>query len=142
MEQRVSLITLGVSDLARARRFYEEGFGWVPHHKTQGDVAFYQLPGMALGLFPRTELLKDATLPEDTPAGVIMSIAINARSIEEVDAIFAEAIKAGATVAKQPETVFWGGYSGYFRDPDGHLWEVAWNPGFPIAEDGTVSLGD
>ena len=142
MEQRVSLITLGVDDLARARRFYEEGLGWEPHHKSGDDIAFYQLSGIALTLFPRPALLDDAKLPQDTPRGTVMSIALNARSKGEVDTIFAEVAAAGARVIKPPEEVYWGGYSGYFADPDGHLWEVAWNPGFPIAEDGTISLGE
>lgn len=140
MEQRISLITLGVDDLARARRFYEDGLGWTPHHKSEGDIAFYQLAGIGMALFPRTELLDDAKLPADTPRGTMMSIAINARSTDDVDAIFAQAIAAGARSVKAPEEVFWGGYSGYFADSDGHLWEVAWNPGFAIAEDGTVNL--
>ncbi len=142
MEQRVSLITLGVEDLARARRFYEEGLGWKPHYKSEGDIAFYQLPGMGLALFPRVALLDDAKLPADTPRGTVMSIALNARSKDEVDAIFAEVAATGARIVKPPEEVFWGGYSGYFADPDGHLWEVAWNPGFPVADDGTISLGE
>lgn len=142
MEQRVSLITLGVDDLARARQFYEDGLGWTPHHKSEGDIAFYQLPGMGLALFPRAALLEDAKLPADTPRGAILSLALNARSTDEVDAIFAEVAAAGARIVKPPEEVYWGGYSGYFADPDGHLWEVAWNPGFPVAEDGTVSLGE
>ncbi|HAX25245.1 MAG TPA: glyoxalase [Chloroflexi bacterium] len=140
MDQRISLITLGVDDLARARRFYEEGLGWTPHRKSEGDIVFYQLPGIALALYPRAALLDDATLPSDTPRGAVLSIAINARSKEEVDAIFAEVAAADARIVKPPEDVFWGGYSGYFSDPDGHLWEVAWNPGFAIAKDGTISL--
>ncbi len=142
MEQRVSLITLGVDDLARARRFYEQGLGWTPHHKSGDGIAFYQLPGMGLALFGRRDLLDDARLPADTPRGTVMSIALNARSKEEVDSIFAEVEAAGGRITKRPEDIYWGGYSGYFMDPDGHLWEVAWNPGFPIAEDGTVSLGE
>ena len=134
MDQRVSLITLGVADLARARRFYEEGLGWTPL-SAQDSVCFYQLPGIVFGLFGKDDLAEDAKRPIDGAFSGI-TIAINGRDRAEVDAIFAQALAAGATELKRPEEVFWGGYSGYFADLDGHTWEVAHNPGATITEDG------
>ncbi|MGQ3016949.1 VOC family protein [Phenylobacterium sp.] len=139
MDQRLSLITLGVDDLPRARRFYEEGLGWSPV-SVNDDVCFYQLPGLALGLFGRAALAEDAKRPIDgTFSGV--TIAINEKSPEAVNATFAEALAAGAKSLKSPEPVFWGGYSGYFADPDGHVWEVAHNPGSVIGADGSTTFG-
>lgn len=138
MEQRISLITLGVDDLARARRFYEGGLGWRPTSEHE-DVCFYQLPGLALGLFGREALAQDARRPiEGGFSGV--TIAINQRSPADVDRVLAEAAAAGATLLKPAETVFWGGYSGYFADLDGHVWEVAHNPGCTIHPDGSTTF--
>ncbi len=138
MEQRVSLITLGVNDLSRARRFYEQGLGWTPADAPEG-VVFYQLAGIALALFGRDDLADDARHPIDgTFSGI--TIAINQRSEAEVDAVLAQAAAAGATMLKPAERVFWGGYSGYFADPDGHVWEVALNPGWTINDDGTLTI--
>lgn len=138
MEQRISLITLGVDDLARARRFYEGGLGWRPASEHE-DVCFYQLPGLALGLFGREALAQDARRPiEGGFSGV--TIAINQRSPADVDRVLAEAAAAGATLLKPAETVFWGGYSGYFADLDGHVWEVAHNPGCTIHPDGSTTF--
>ncbi|HYD99633.1 MAG TPA: VOC family protein [Alphaproteobacteria bacterium] len=141
MEQRLSLITLGVADLARSRRFYESGLGWTPSAASQDDVVFFQLGGIALSLYPRPLLAEDARLADAGPApfGGI-ALAYNARTKAEVDAVLAKAVAAGAALLKPAQDAFWGGYSGYFADPDGHPWEVAWNPGFPIAEDGSVRL--
>lgn len=141
MEQRVSLITLGVADLDRARAFYE-ALGWERSLKSLEGVVFFQTGCMALGLYPRDKLAEDAKIPAEGAGFSGITLAYNARSREEVDAVFAEAVGVGAKPVKQPEEVFWGGYSGYFADPDGHLWEVAWNPGFPIAEDGAVTIPD
>lgn len=138
-EQRLSLITLGVEDLDRARRFYEAAFGWRPHPGPEG-VVFFQMNGIVLGLFPRAELAKDAGVPLPPAPGPV-SLAWNGRSEAEVDAVFASAVKAGASALKPPEKVFWGGYSGYVSDPDGHLIELAYNPFWTIGEDGSVSLG-
>jgi catechol 2,3-dioxygenase-like lactoylglutathione lyase family enzyme len=138
MEQRVSLITLGVDDLARARRFYEDGLGWTPTHALE-SVCFYQLPGLALALFGREALAEDANRPVDGRFSGV-TIAINERSKADVDVTFAQALAAGATATKAPEDVFWGGYSGYFADPDGHCWEVAWNPQCVIGEDGATTF--
>jgi len=142
MEPRISLITLGVADIARSTEFYTR-LGWTPAPPSNDSVTFFQAGGMILGLYGRRALADDAGLPPLVAAeeeSVRMSLAYNTRSKEDVDAVLAEAEKAGAEIVKPAEDVFWGGYSGYFADPDGHLWEVAWNPGFPIAEDGTISL--
>ena len=138
MEQRLSLITLGVEDLDRSHRFYEAAFGWRAHPGPEG-VVFFQMNGMVLGLFPRVELAKDAgvSLP---PAPGPFSLAWNGRSEAEVDAAFEAALAAGAAPVKRPEKAFWGGYSGYVADPDGHLIELAYNPFWTIAEDGSISL--
>lgn len=140
MEQRLSLVTLGVADLARARRFYEDGLGWKRGNAEDG-IAFYQMPGAILALWSRPALAEDAGVadPGTSPfAGV--ALAYNARSREEVDAVLAEALAAGATLRKAAHDTVWGGYSGYFADPDGHLWEVAHNPFWTIAEDGAIRL--
>ena len=138
MEQRISLITLGVDDLARARRFYEEGLGWQAKDAPEG-VVFYQLPGIALALFGRDDLANDAHHPVDGRFSGI-TIAINQRTEADVDAVLSQAAAAGATILKPAEKVFWGGYSGYFADLDGHVWEVAVNPGWTINGDGTLSI--
>ena len=138
MEQRISLITLGVDDLPRARRFYEDGLGWRPT-SAQEAVCFYQLPGLALGLFGREALAQDARRPIDGGFSGV-TIAINERSPADVDRVLAEAAAAGATILKPAETVFWGGYSGYFADLDGHVWEVAHNPGCRIDPDGSTTF--
>lgn len=139
MEQRLSLVTLGVADLARSRRFYEEGLGWTKNNAEE-EVAFYQLNGLIFALWTRPDLAEDANI-EDTGATFSgMALAFNTRSHDEVDEILADAAAAGGTVLKPAKEVFWGGYSGYFADPDGHTWEVAWNPGWAIDESGHISL--
>jgi len=138
VEQRVSLITLGVSDLARSREFYER-LGWRRSGNNEG-IVFFQAGGMALALYPRQELAKDANVSAEGQGFGGITLAYNARTREDVDAVLAEALKAGARLMKAAEDAFWGGYSGYFADPDGFLWEVAWNPFFPIAEDGSIKI--
>ena len=140
MEQRLSLVTLGVADLERARRFYEDGLGW-RRGNNHPEVAFYQLGGMVLALWGREALAQDAHLPGPGSSFGGIALAYNARSREEVDAVLAEAEAAGATILKPAEDASWGGYTGYFADPDGHPWEVAWNPEWTIAADGSVRLG-
>ena len=140
MEQRLSLVTLGVADLERARRFYEDGLGW-RRDNAHAEVVFFQIGGAILGLFSRKELAADARLADEGSGFGGIALAYNARSREEVDAVLAEAAAAGATILKPAEDAFWGGYSGYFADPDGHPWEVAWNPDWTILEDGSVKLG-
>jgi uncharacterized protein len=140
MEQRLSLVTLGVADLERARRFYENGLGW-RRGNDHAEVVFYQLGGMVLALWGRDALAQDAHLPNAGSGFGGIALAYNARTRAEVDAVLAEAEAAGAKILKPAEDAFWGGYSGYFADPDGHLWEVAWNPEWTLADDGSVSLG-
>lgn len=139
MDQRVSLVTLGVSDLGRSRRFYEDGLGWRPA-TVLDEVVFYQLGGMVLGLYGRDALAKDAHMSSQGSGFGGIALAYNTRGRDEVDAAMAEAEAAGATVLKPAEDAFWGGYSGYFADPDGHVWEVAWNPFWTIADDGSIIL--
>jgi uncharacterized protein len=141
MEQRVSLITLGVADLKRSSDFYER-LGWRRSMAKAEGVVFFQTGGMALALFPRHELAKDANIAADGSGFNGVSLAYNARSREEVDEVLAEAEGAGAKIPKPAQVAFWGGYSGYFSDPDGFLWEVAWNPDFAIAEDGSIRIPD
>ncbi|MBC7631485.1 VOC family protein [Aeromicrobium sp.] len=139
MEQRLSLITLGVADLALARRFYEQGLGW-NRGNTDDDVAFYQLNGLIVGLWPRVDLAADARMPDTGASFSGITLAFNTRSHAEVDEVLAQAAAAGGTVLKPAEEAPWGGYSGYFADVDGHPWEVAWNPGWSIDGAGRVSL--
>lgn len=129
MKPRISMITLGVRDLARAVRFYEEGLGF-PRMDSPPEVAFFTLHGTWLGLYGREALAEDAKVSAEGGGFESMTLAHNVHSEAEVDEVMALATRAGATVVKQPEKVFWGGYSGYFADPDGHLWEVAYNPHF------------
>lgn len=140
MDQRVSLITLGVRDLARARAFYLDGLGWRASGAGNESVTFIQMNGVALGLWSRASLAEDAGLADVKGGFSGLSIAYNARDREEVDRVLAEAKAAGGTVVQPAREVFWGGYSGYFTDPDGHLWEVAWNPFWEVTEDGRVVL--
>jgi len=139
MEQRLSLVTLGVADLARARRFYGEGLGWRRGNAEEG-IAFYQMPGAILALWSRPDLAEDAGVADSGAQFSGVTLAYNARSRQEVDAVLAEAVAAGATLSKPAHDTVWGGYSGYFADPDGHLWEVAHNPFWTIADDGAIRL--
>lgn len=139
MEQRVSLITLGVADLGRSHRFYTEGLGWTPGY-VSSEVVFFQAGPLIISLFPFRDLAADAGGPAmSAPGG--FALAHNVRTRDEVDAILRQAQEAGATLRSAPQEKAWGGYAGYFADPDGHLWEIAWNPGFAFTADGGVSLG-
>ena len=133
MQPRLTLVTLGVSDLARARAFYE-AWGWKASSASQPEVAFFQANGLALALWGRADLAKDAGVADKPTGFAAVSLAYNARSKEEADEVYAAAIAAGARATKPLHDVFWGGYSGYFADPDGFLWEVAWNPHFWVGE--------
>ena len=137
MEQRLSLVTLGVTDLDAARRFYE-ALGWTPTPRAEG-VVFFQVGGMVVGLWSRTELAEDSGVADGGGWGGV-TLAYNTRSREEVDAVIEEARSAGARIARAPGETFWGGYSGVFVDLDGHPWEVAHNPSWTIAEDGSIVL--
>jgi uncharacterized protein len=139
MEQPVSLVTLGVAELKRSREFYER-LGWRRSMAKAEGVVFFQAGGMALVLYPRHELAKDANIAADGQGFSGMSLADNARNREEVDSVLAEAEAAGAKILKPAQETFWGGYSGYFSDLDGFSWEIAWNPSFPIAEDGSIHI--
>lgn len=136
--QRVTLITLGVADLAASKAFYAR-LGW-REHGAQEAVAFYQMHGAALALFGRADLAADQGRPGAELGTGAVTLAQNFRSEGEVDAAFATAIAAGGTALKPPEKVFWGGYSGYWSDPDGHVWEVAMNPFWPLNDDGSLTL--
>jgi catechol 2,3-dioxygenase-like lactoylglutathione lyase family enzyme len=137
VEQRVSLITLGVSDLARARAFYE-ALGWEVG-SAPGDVVFFQAGGMIVALWGRDQLAEDSGVQDSGGWGGV-TLAHNVRSPEEVDAVIAQAHDAGARIARHGAETFWGGYSGAFVDPDGHPWEVAHNPGWQLRDDGSVLL--
>ena len=139
MEQRVSLITLGVRDLERARGFYE-ALGWKSGAAPADDVVFFQAGGMIVALWGREQLTED-TAVEDSGGWGGVTLAYNTRSPAEVDEVIAEAEGAGATIARPGAETFWGGYSGVFVDPEGHAWEVAHNPHWTVAADGSVSLG-
>jgi hypothetical protein len=141
MEQRVSIITLGVADLKRSREFYER-LGWRRSMAKAEDIVFFQAGGMALALFPRDELAKDANIASDGQGFSGISLAYNTRSRAEVDAVLEDAVAAGARLVKPADEAFWGGYSGYFSDPDAFLWEVAWNPSFSISADGGIRIPD
>ncbi len=138
MEQRLSLVTLGVADLARSLRFYE-ALGW-KRANTDDSVAFFQMPGAVFALWSRASLAEDAKVRDTGATFSGVALAYNARSKADVDAVLAEAKAAGAKILKPAEDVFWGGYSGYFADPDDHIWEVAWNPGWSLDDQGRVSL--
>lgn len=138
MEQRLSLITLGVKNVAESRRFYEQ-LGWKAASSSQPVVAFFQLGCMGLALFGHDNLADDARVPRAKGFGGI-ALAYNTRTRDEVDAVLAEAKAAGGTILKPAEVAPWGGYSGYFADLDGHPWEVAWNPAFPLDDAGSISI--
>lgn len=139
MEQRISLITLGVRDLDHSIGFYER-LGWKRSMLGAEGVAFFQVGGLVLSLFPRDHLAQDAGLsPEGSGFGGI-ALAYNTRSKHEVGKVLEEAKRAGARILKPAQDTFWGGYSGYFSDPDDYPWEVAWNPGFTITPEGAIRL--
>jgi predicted lactoylglutathione lyase len=140
VDQRISLITLGVTDLARSRTFYER-LGW--RGQEIEETVFFQAGGQAVVLWARAKLAADGGIADSSSDGFGgMALAQNVRSREEVDRIVADAAAAGADVTKAPAETFYGGYAGYFRDPDGHAWEIAYNPGIALADDGTLTLPD
>jgi catechol 2,3-dioxygenase-like lactoylglutathione lyase family enzyme len=138
MEQRLSLVTLGVADVERARAFYE-ALGWTTGAEPGAEVAFFQAGGMIVALWDRAKLAEDSAVSDDGGWGGI-TLAHNVRSPQEVDAVLDEARAAGAEIGREGAKTFWGGYSGVFIDPDGHPWEVAHNPDWTIHEDGSVTL--
>ena len=139
MEPRVSLITLGVADLARSREFYTK-LGFKASSLSSDRVVFFQIGALGLSLFPRESLAKDAQVSAEGAGFRGITLAHNVRTREQVAEVIAEAVRAGGTLVKASEEAFWGGQSGYFVDPDGHLWEVAWNPGAPLGPNGEFTL--
>lgn len=141
MDQRITLITLGVEDLATAKAFYE-ALGW--RGQEVEETVFFQAGGMALALWSRSALAADSGVPDRAPGGSFDGIVLahNVRSTDEVDALLRTAEQAGARITKPAADTFYGGYAGCFADPDGHIWEVAHNPGFPLAADGSLELPD
>jgi catechol 2,3-dioxygenase-like lactoylglutathione lyase family enzyme len=137
MNPRISMITLGVRDLAASVKFYERGLGF-PRMESTSEVAFFTLNGTWLGLYGREALAADVTVLPEGNGFESFTLAHNVHSEAEVDEIVTQAVEAGATLVKKPQKVFWGGYSGYFKDPDGHLWEVAHNPHFWV---GPIDVG-
>lgn len=140
MEARIHLVTLGVWNLEAAVRFYRDGLGWPLSSAGGGDVAFFPLGGLVLALYPWDKLAADAHVSADGTGFRGVTLAHNVRRREEVDEVLETAARAGGTLVKPARDAVWGGYCGYFADPDGHLWEVAWNPHFPFAEDGSLVL--
>ena len=138
MDQRVTLITLGVADVARARAFYE-ALGWTPQTGYGDEVAFFQAGSLVVGLWGRGELAEDSGVEEGAGWGGV-ALAHNLPSREDVDAVVEQARSVGARITREPHETFYGGYAGVFCDPDGHPWEIAWNPGFPLAPDGSMTV--
>jgi uncharacterized protein len=139
MEPRLTLVTLGVEDVPRARDFYRR-LGFTATGPSDNSVAFLPAGGVVLALWGRKALAEDAKLSDSRPGFSGIALAHNVRSEAEVDAVLAEAVAAGGRMVKPAERAFWGGYTGYFADPDGHLWEVAHNPGFPLDAEGHIQL--
>jgi len=138
MEQRLTIIGLGVSDLKEANAFYEEKFGWKKLASSNEDITFFQLNGILLSLYPREKLAEDATVSPKGEGFKGFSIAYNTRSKEEVDTLIHTLENKGVQIIKRPEEVFWGGYSSYIADTDGNLWEIAFNPFLPLDENGNT----
>jgi predicted lactoylglutathione lyase len=140
VEQRISLITLGVSDLSRSLEFYQR-LGW--RGQEVQETVFFQTGGIGVILWQQDQLADDAGLPSRSGSGFRgVALAHNVRTKDEVDAIIAEVERAGASITRPAADTFYGGYAAYFTDPDGHAWEIAYNPGFPIAEDGSITIPD
>ncbi|TGL25881.1 VOC family protein [Leptospira levettii] len=141
MFPRINLITLGVSDLNRAVHFYETGLGWKKSKESNENVAFFQIGALVLGLFGEKDLAKDIGIPfQNRQEYSGLTLAQNVETEAEVDRIINEVRKLGATILEEPQKVFWGGYSAYFKDLDGHIFEVAYNPFFPLNEKGEIEL--
>ncbi|XGC80610.1 VOC family protein [Bdellovibrio bacteriovorus] len=140
MEARLSLITLGVNSISLSREFYEKGLGWDVSSASNENVVFLKTRGTVISLFGKEELAKDAQVDAQGSGFRDFALAHNVRTKDEVAEVLAQAEKAGGKIIKPAQDVFWGGHSGYFEDPDGFLWEVAWNPHFPLDENGNVQL--
>jgi uncharacterized protein len=138
MRQKLTLITLGVTDLERALDFYEKGLKWKKSSGSTENLALFDLGGVGLALYPRKLLAEDAAVPENGSGFCGVTFSYNAKSEAEVDEVLSEVARLGAVVVKPAQKVFWGGYSGYFKDPDGHLIEVAYNPFWELDDEGNV----
>ncbi len=138
MQQRLTIIGLGVDNLEASTAFYETHFGWKKTGSSNENISFFQLNGILLSLYPRDKLAEDATVDPAGSGFKGVTLAFNTRSEKEVDDIIQRLSDAGVTIVKQPQKVFWGGYSSYIADPDGHLWEIAHNPFLPMDDDGNV----
>jgi len=138
MQQRVTIIGLGVSNLSDSTTFYEDKFGWEKMKSSNESITFFQLNGILLSLYPREKLAEDAQVDPAGNGFKAFSLAYNTRSKEEVDQLFNSLNEKGVRIVKKPKTVFWGGYSGYVADPDGNLWEIAHNPYLPLDENGNT----
>ncbi|HLO17369.1 MAG TPA: VOC family protein [Anaerolineales bacterium] len=140
MNQHLHLVTLGVRDFQASKKFYTETLGWKPSSNSNDDVTFFQAGGIVLSLFPREELAKDALVPPEGHGFAGFTLAYNAQSETEVNEIIRDLKAKGVKILKEPQKVFWGGYSSYFADPDGYCWEVAYNPFFLFDENGNLKL--
>ncbi len=140
MNQHLHLITLGVRDFEKSKKFYTETLGWKPSSASQDDVAFFQAGGVVLAIYPREKLAEDALTSPEGQGFSGIALAYNARSESEVDEIISDLKAKGAKIVKEPQKAFWGGYSSYFADPDDYHWEVAYNPFFPFDESGNLKL--
>ncbi|TBN02663.1 VOC family protein [Hyunsoonleella flava] len=138
MDQRLTIVTLGVKDLKKATLFYEDSFGWEKMPSSNNDISFFQLNGILLSFYPREKLAEDAQVPHEGNGFKGVTLAYNTRSKEEVDKLFSELERKGVTILKAPEDVFWGGYSGYVSDLDKNLWEIAFNPFLQMDEKGSA----
>jgi uncharacterized protein len=139
VEQRISAVTLGVRDLAASKKFYREGLGWEPVFENS-EIAFFQIGGLVFALYRRDEFAADFQLDPDTIGNAAIALSHNVPSRNEVDPLMERAASAGAKILKPPKEASWGGYSGYFADPDGFAWEIAWNPFWLLEENGTVKF--
>lgn len=140
MNQNLHIVTLGVRDLKRSHEFYSKTLGWKAASASNDGIKFFQAGGIVLALFPREELAQDATISQEGSGFAGFTLAYNAGSEAEVDKIIADLKAKGVKILKEPQKVFWGGYSSYFADPDGNCWEVAFNPFFPFDDNGNLKL--
>ncbi len=140
MKQRLNIITLGVANLSKSLDFYEKGLGWKKSSASQESIAFFQINGMILSLFNRDSLAEDASVKNTTPGFSGITLAYNTESEEEVREVIEKVRSLGAKILKEPQKVFWGGFSAYFCDPDGHIFEVAFNPFLSLSEKGEANL--
>ncbi len=140
MRQKLNIVTLGVEDFQRSLNFYQNGLGWKTSSASTENIAFFQLGGIVFALYPRDKLAEDVTITPEGHGFSGITLAYNAKNKAEVDEVLRNVEKLGAKIVKKAQKVFWGGYSGYFADLDGHLWEVAWNPFFEFDDSDNLVL--